>query len=143
VYYGKRLFAGGEGLTPRDVLGMNIEPRTLDIIEGWQRSFKDGAISPLVVYEALDSIEEDLGGVPSVKLYVPIHFDVNFVEKFGTWFREEVQPNTLLTIRTDPRVAGGCAVIWKDTYYDLSLRFFMHKERTAILERFDELLHAK
>jgi hypothetical protein len=142
-YYGSRLFSGGTETVLRDMLSGACEPHTLEILESWQAAFKKQAISPLVVYEALDAIEEDLGGVPSVTLYVPVRFSAEHVERFGKWFRANVQPNILLSLRTDARTAGGCSFVWKDTYYDRSLRYFMHVRRDAIIESFNHLTHVE
>jgi hypothetical protein len=142
-YFGKRLFSGGQDATLREVLAGDCEEHTLGILEEWMHALKESAISPLVVYEALDSIEEDLAGMPSVTLYVPVHFNAEHVERFGTWFRQEVQPNILLTVRTDPRVVGGCGFIWNHIYYDFSLRYFMNKESATMTGMFDRYTHAK
>lgn len=141
-YYAQHLFSGGEHLTLANVVQAECEAATFAALEEWQQAFKKEAISPLVVYEALDAIEEDLAGVPAVTLYVPIKFSPEHVERFGKWFRDNVQPNILLTLRTDPRAAGGCAFIWKSTYYDHSLRYFIQQNRAAIVKTFNKYTHA-
>jgi len=142
-YYGKRLFAGGDDATLQEVVGPLCEQYTLSALQEWVDAFRSNNISPLVVYEALDTVEEDLSSIPSVLLYVPIHFNHAHVRRFGEWFRENVQPNMLLTIRTDPRMAGGCGVVWHDIFYDLSLHYHVHAQREAVVAMFDQHTHAE
>jgi hypothetical protein len=141
TYYGKRLFSGGEDAVLQDVVGHTCDTATLRALEEWQHAFHESDISPLVVYEALDTIEEDLTGIPSVTLYVPIHFTAEHMQRFGEWFRNNVQPNMLLTVRTDTRMAGGCGFIWHDTFYDFSLRYHVDAHRDEIVGRFNAYTH--
>lgn len=142
VYYGKRLFAGGTELTLVDVLQDTVEPHTLGVLTAWLKAFDDAQISPIVVYEALDTVEEEIQGVPSVMVYTPIRFSHEHVERFGVWFRKNVQPNMLMTLRVDPRAGGGCGLIWKDTYYDFSLRYHIHTHREEVVKMFDSYTKA-
>ena len=59
-YYAKRLFRGGEHLTLEDVLTADCEPEVLGLLKEWQDAFQKESISPLVVYEALDTVEDRL-----------------------------------------------------------------------------------
>jgi hypothetical protein len=142
AYYGKRLFAGGTDYTIEEVLGATTESHILQALKEWQSAFDRSQISPIVVYEALDAIEEDMAGLPTVLLYVPIRFSDAHVKVFGAWFREYVQPNLLLTMRVDPRVGGGCGFVWHDVYYDFSLRYHIQKNRENVIAMFDQYTHA-
>lgn len=143
LYYGKRIFSKGKEITIDDVLGTECEPHTLTALKQWERGFETANIQPLVVYEALDTVQEEVAGMPSVVLYVPVRFTGEHVTRLGTWFRTHVQPNILLTLRVDPRAAGGCSLIWKHTYYDFSLHYFIQRNRDAIVSRFNEHIHAE
>jgi hypothetical protein len=142
IYFSKRLFSGTDHIPIHEALQGECTPYTLAALERWMDDFKDAALSPLVVFEALDAIEEDLAGVPAVTVYFPIMFDVETVEGFGKWFREKVHPNILLTVHTDPTVAGGCSFVWNSIYYDFSFRYYVEKESAAVLKMFDTHLHA-
>jgi F0F1-type ATP synthase delta subunit len=111
---------------------------TVQILEEWFNSFEKSKIAPLVVYEALDSIEEDISGLPTVSLYVPIRFSEEHISRFGEWFRKNVQPNVLLSVRVDSRVTGGCGVVWNDAYHDFSLRYYLHKHRKELLDVYEK-----
>jgi hypothetical protein len=142
-YYGQRLFSGAANASLHDALKSECSTHTIEALTTWETRFTTEGISPLVVYEALDAVEEDLAGIPAVTFYVPIHFGPEHIERFGRWFRENVQPNILLTVRTDPRMVGGCGVIWKGTYYDLSLRYYVTARRNDIVKMFDKYTHAR
>ena len=142
-YLDKILFQKQEDITIREVIQNECDEHTVLALESWQNDFDEKSIQPLVVYEALEAVQEDLGGLPSVTLYVPVRFNPDQVEKLGVWFRENVQPNILLSLHVDPRATGGCSFIWKDVYHDFSLRYFIEKERNEINEMFNIQMHAR
>jgi hypothetical protein len=142
LYYGKKIFAKGATLTINDVLDGECEAYTLDILRQWEKSFETNNIQPIVVYEALDTVQEEVASMPSVILYVPVRFTGEHVVRFGTWFRTHVQPNILLTLRVDPRAAGGCSLIWKNTYYDFSMHYYIQRHRDDIVTMVQNHLHA-
>lgn len=142
-YYNTRLFTDGENTKLRDLLLEDCDERTLTVLEDWVTTFTNESIQPLVIYEALDSIQEDMAGLPAVTLYVPVRFSPEETEKFGMWFRENVQPNILLSLRIDPRATGGCSFIWNDVFYDFSLKYFIDKQRDDIVASFNKHTHAK
>lgn len=127
----------------KDFFAHEREEYTLDVLEQWFASFQKSEIAPLVVYEGLDAIEEDISGLPTVALYVPVRFSHEHTERFGEWFRKNVQPNILLSLRIDSRVTGGCGLVWKDTYHDLSLRYYLNKNRAELLEGYDKYTHVE
>jgi hypothetical protein len=142
-YYGKRVFTKGDVGTIDDILGARTEQATLDALHEWEQAFEEGNIQPVVVYEALDTVQEEVSSMPSVILYVPVRLGPEDVIKIGTWFRGNVQPNMLFTMRVDPRATGGCGLIWNDTYYDFSLHYYIEKHRDELVERLDsEVQHA-
>jgi hypothetical protein len=141
-YYDKRLFQENKDITMREVIAEDCDEHTLKSLETWNESFKTQGIQPLVVYEALEAVQEDLSGLPSVTLYVPVRFSPEQIEKLGIWFRDNIQPNMLMSLHVDPRATGGCGFIWKDVYYDFSLRYFMEKQREEINKVFNTYTHA-
>ena len=141
-YYDKVLFTDAADATVRSILEGECDERTLALLETWAATFEKQKIQPLVVYEALDTVQEDMAGVPAVTLYVPVRFTVEQVEQLGSWFRENVQPNVLLSLHIDPRTTGGCAFIWNDVYHNYSLRYYIDKRRDEITEVFNKYTHA-
>lgn len=142
-YYSVRLFAGGEQATIESTLADMCDTYTLGCLGQWHQAFEAAHISPLVVYEALDEVEESVAGLPAVTLYVPVRFGHEHVVRFGTWFREHVMPNLLLTIRIDARMVGGCGVVWNDVFHDLSLRYYMDRSRDTIITLCNTYTHVE
>jgi hypothetical protein len=140
-YYGVKLFVEGSTASLADVVAAECEPHTLNAVEHWEKRFLESDVQPLVVYEALDTVQEELAGVPAVTLYVPVRFAPDQIEKLGMWFRENVQPNMLLSLHIDPRATGGCGFVWNDVYYDFSLHYYLDRERRAITDMFNQYVH--
>lgn len=136
-YYAARIFKNDTTSSVADLCAPHVSEYTVAVLEEWDRAFKREKLSDREVYDALDHIEEEVSKLPSVVVYVPIRFTHEYVARFGRWFRANVQPNIFLKLHTDPRVAGGCAFVWNDRYHDFSLRFFIHKNRKAIVDMFN------
>jgi hypothetical protein len=117
------------------------EEYTLEVLETWFAAFQAQHIDPLVVYEALDAIEEDIAGLPTMALYIPIRFSHEHIARFGEWFRAHVQPNILLSIRIDARVTGGCGFVWNNEYQDFSLRYYLQKHRGRLIDMYENYTH--
>lgn len=142
VYYNAVLF-GGKGDAPLSaVLGDSCSGETLEALAEWHAGFEAAGVQPIAVYEGLDSVEREVGGLPTITLYVPIRFSHSYLRGFGEWFRTHVQPNILLSVRTDPRMAGGCGLVWDHVFHDLSLRYHIAAHRDEIVNRFDAHTHA-
>jgi F0F1-type ATP synthase delta subunit len=142
TYYGKKIYADNSAVTVDDVLATECDQHTLKVLKTWETSFAKNNIQPVVVYEALDAVQEEFGGIPTVTLYTPVHFPPEHIERFGKWFRANVQPNILMSVHVDPRATGGCNVVWNGTHYDYSLRYYMHKHRADIVNLFNTQTHA-
>ena len=142
-YYEQRLFQPGKEVTVRSAIENECDNHTLQAVEHWNERFEKEKVQPLVVYEALESVQEDLAGIPSIKLYVPVRFTPSQVEQLGVWVRTNIQPNILISLHIDPRVTGGCSFIWKDVYHDFSLRYFIDKKKKEIHDMFGKYAYAK
>jgi len=140
-YYSERLFVEGSMVSLSNVLKSECQPHTLEALTIWERAFTESEIQPLIVYEALDTVQEELSTMPSVTLYVPVRFSQEQVAGIGQWFRDNVQPNILLSLRIDPRATGGCGFIWKNRYYNFSLHYFMQARREKMIEMFTTHMH--
>lgn len=140
-YYGERLFVEGSTRSLEEVVQGECDQYTVTALKEWVRDFDATDVQPIMVYEALDTVQEELTTVPSVTLYVPVRFKPEQVEGFGKWLRANVQPNILMSLHIDPRATGGCGIIWKHVYHDLSLHYFIEKDREAIFGAFNTHLH--
>jgi F0F1-type ATP synthase delta subunit len=142
AYYDRVLFKEEKDLRIKDVVKEDAEEGVSERLEEWYSEMVSQKIPPLVVYEALDAILEDMSGLPTVALYVPVRFTPKHIMRFGEWFRKEVQPNILLSVRIDPRVTGGCGIVWQATYHDFSLRYYLSMHREEIMKLCNTYTHA-
>ncbi len=140
-FYDEYLFKGNKEVCLSDVVKEDSEEGVLEKLEIWRTKIEENHIPPLVVYEALDAILEDISGLPTVALYVPVRFAPEHIMRFGEWFRKNVQPNLLLSVRIDPRVTGGCGVVWGSIYHDFSLRYYLHLHRDELMRICDTYVH--
>ncbi len=142
-HYGALTFTPSEaGRTVRDRYANKLDTFTLGVLSGWEDTFRTEKLAPKELYEAMDSIEQEVSTIPSVVLYLPVHFSPEHIAGFGKWFRENTKPNLLLTVRTDSRVSGGCAFIWNDKQYDFSLRYFLKRHRVRLVAMITKNTHA-
>lgn len=139
VLYGSTFSGRMNDLSLSDVIPESLDDHILRAVTEWRDTFARDGIQPLVVYEALDAVEEEITGLPSATLYLPIRFEQKHIELFGKWFRSNVQPNIMLNIRVDPATAGGCALVWNSVYYDFSFKYFVMKQREQIVKVFDSV----
>src|SRR3989338_2332956 len=84
------------------------------------------------LYTKLKEIEDKVGGLPVVTVYLPIFLPIYEIPKLGDWIRKNVQAGALVDLKADPQLIGGCALVWKGTYKDYSLRYYLDKSKEAI-----------
>jgi len=141
MYYSAVLFGSKREASLSDVLSGSCSDDTLQALQLWQQQLSEAGLQPITVYEGLDSIEQEIGGLPTVTLSLPIKFSQAHLRTFGEWFRANVQPNILLSVRTDPRMAGGCGVVWDHVFHDLSLKHHIAQHREELIAEFDKQTH--
>jgi len=74
------------------------------------------------IRERITALQQAVDALPVMTLYIPVAFPVADLAAMATWCREECAPQLLFDVRIDPRMAGGCAFVWNDTYHDFSFR---------------------
>ena len=77
--------------------------------------------------ETVADIKRRIETLPEMVLYVPCALGTAGVARVGAWCRANVHPEVLLVLHVDSVYAGGCAVVWKDLFYDFSLPYFFTK----------------
>jgi len=60
--------------------------------------------------------------LPVVILTLAIFPTKDETQQLERWFRRNVDPQILLDIRQDPKIIGGCRIIWQGFEDDFSLR---------------------
>lgn len=93
--------------------------------------------NPENIYPAIETIKASAAQLPVVRVFIPVAFDDKTIAGLGESVREIFGRNVLMEVSLDPWVNGGCAIIWKGTYYDFSFRYFLNKRRSEIREILD------
>lgn len=140
LYLEAHLFGDAEGKKETlegILLKEKVDAATSGALREWEASFAKNAITLESLRIALTSVEEDIRGLPSLRLYVPTLLGSSEVQRVGMWVRREIDPNLMLELHVDARAAGGCAFVWHDTFHDYSLRHFMRTHRSELIASFD------
>lgn len=90
-------------------------------IESWGEEFAK-SFTKETAYELTDILTESIKNLPLVNLYVPYEPTEKDVDRFGEWFRENIDKYILLDIHVDASTFGGCAFAVDGVYKDYSLR---------------------
>jgi hypothetical protein len=85
------------------------------------------------LYQKLKALKEGIEILPELVLYVPVTFGPREIEQIGRWCRQHIDQTIILNISVEPEVVGGCAFVWKGTYHDFSLRYFLQKKEEEIV----------
>jgi hypothetical protein len=111
----------------------SIDPDTTEALTAWERYFHEHTSGAEESIKTLHELEQNIHLLPSIVVYLPLIFDNQEIAKIAGWFRTNVRKDMILEVKIDANVTGGCALIWNNTYYDFSLRYFMRKERAGIV----------
>jgi hypothetical protein len=97
--------------------------------EQWFKSFERENIN-----EKFAALERAIDELSDLTIIVPTALPPAEVSRLGQWARENVDPEVLVALRTDPEAVGGCIIIWQGLYIDMSMRYFFTKHRDALIE---------
>lgn len=73
-------------------------------------------------YELTDILIESLKGLQLVNLYVPFEPTEQDLQRYGEWFRANVDKYILIDVHVDSATFGGCAFAIEGVMRDYSLR---------------------
>ncbi len=140
AYLEAKLFGGAEGatLTLSAVLARErADEGSVAALLDWEKAFTREKVSLESLRVMLPSVEEDVRGLPVLRLYTPVELDSTHTARVGAWVREHLDPNLMLELHVDARAVGGCAFVWRDTFHDFSLRHFVRARREQVVKMFD------
>jgi hypothetical protein len=91
----------------------------------------------------LASLRDAVIARPVAILAIPFEPTPKQIVEYGTWFRENVSPDVLLSIAFDASVVGGCSITWggKQVIYDLE--YIIKQKRTEIVAVVDQFVEKK
>lgn len=121
---------------------MSVPQNDQDIMLSWGDAFyhtftKDNA------YDLVDSVGAKIKDLPVMNVYVPIELDKAQVERFGAWFRQNVDEHILVEFHLEHNTVGGCAFAWQGVYQDFSLRHYLHGRNEDIQKIIDGYVEKK
>lgn len=88
-------------------------------------------------HATLNSLTEAMRSLPTVSLFVPILMPESELEKIGKWFRKYVTETMMLDVRVDPSYIGGCGIVYRGYFKDMSLRRLFLEKREEITQLID------
>lgn len=100
-------------------------------IEGWGEAVLE-TFTRDNFYDRLREIKEEIESLSELVLYVPVAFGQEELSMIGSWCRENIDRELILSVSVDPGVSGGCAFVWNGTYRDYSLDYFLKKKENEI-----------
>jgi F0F1-type ATP synthase delta subunit len=90
----------------------------------------------------LKKLKTDLLSLSDIKLVLAFEPTDSFIDKISAFFRKNIDQNLVLDISYNPGILGGCIVIHKGKYKDLSLKRIYEEEYAKIRqELFLQLSH--
>ena len=91
-------------------------------------------------YGAVEALEEEARKLPEVVLFLPFSPTIYEIPKLCGWVRQNVSPRTILNVKFDGSLIGGCSVVWKGVYHDFSLKYYLQKSKPAIKQVVEDYL---
>jgi len=108
--------------------------------EKWLEKFDKNLLSGMnsQMYSSLtERIEKFIESIVPLTIYLVIVPDEDMVQKIGIWLRQNLnQPRLVFDYKIDPRLIGGCAIVYKGVYKDLSLRAKISDNKEKIMGEF-------
>lgn len=104
------------------------------LVSAWPPEIYKFFTSAELLYPTLHALNTSLESLPKLGLYLPFVPTLTDLTRYGTWLRTRIDPQLLIEIHYDPRVFGGCGVVWRGVRHDLSLGYRIQAHREQILK---------
>lgn len=133
-YFEKKFYAGAGDLAMEEFLSTREVLQTdKDALFGLGDEFY-ATFTKDSCYKLLDSLNEEVKKMPTVRLNVSFDLPSPEVAKLGLWFRQNLPVTVLLDIKIDADAFGGCTFAWNGYLKDFSLRYFLKKQKSDIVK---------
>lgn len=90
--------------------------------------------------QKIAELEKKISQLQPLTLYLPFETNDEAIKLIGELTRKLFNPKLLLDIKYNPTLLAGCALSWKGTYKDYSLKATIEGRKTEILESFKKFL---
>lgn len=94
-------------------------------------------------YARLESLEKESDLLPLVGVFLPFHPPIYEIPRLALWLRKNVSGETLMDLKFDQSLIGGCALVWRGVYHDFSLRYFIEKYKPGVKNEIEQFLQAR
>jgi F0F1-type ATP synthase delta subunit len=133
----EQFFAGGANQLQEFFAKRQVDPNHKKAMLSWNQEFYH-AFNPENLYKLLGQLSEDINKLPKVILTTAINFADNrsAAARLARWFRQNLDPQTLIKLKTDPQIIGGVRIVYGDRYGDYSLKKRLEKNHDRLKKIF-------
>ncbi len=129
AYLEAQVFDSPHTLAPEDSAWLNhLSPEFF-------KSFNKDNLS-----EALANLEQQISKLLPLILYLSFEPDKNTIASISSWLRQNLSQQSILEIKFDPDLIGGCAIVKNGVYKDYSLRARIEEQKELILSEFKKYI---
>lgn len=87
------------------------------------------------LYPFFESLAAKMKLVTPLIIYLSFDPEAALVEQIGLWLRSNLNDKrTLMDIKIDPTLIGGCAIVTKGIYRDYSVKGRIDQQKLAVIE---------
>jgi hypothetical protein len=88
------------------------------------------------VIKIFEDLDQEIKKISPLIIYLSIESNYELVEQISSWLRKNLTTKTIIEIKYDPLIIGGCALVYKGIYKDYSLRSKVDQNKDKILTEF-------
>lgn len=91
----------------------------------------------------VDHLNSLLKKAPLLHISFAVEPPPKALERILLWFRQNIHPQTLLTVGLQPTIAAGCVLRTPNRWFDMSMREYLRQQQPYLAELIEEASRAK
>jgi len=111
------------------------DQKVISMLARHQAGLFDKATSMVIIKKLQQAVLE----LPVINLETPVLLTRDHLARIGKWIRTHVDERAVIGIRLDPSTIGGCRIIWKGKQIEYTLRRYIRRKPSILLNIFDSL----
>lgn len=104
-----------------NMLNNHVSVRTAELIHSLLQEQKVTITSRDEVSQLLEGLKKQLSTMGSVQITLAIKPQHKFLDELCNWINTNIEERTVLQLTIDPQIIGGCILLNKGRYFNLSL----------------------
>jgi len=104
------------------MLNNNVSVRTAELIHSLLQEQNVTITSRDEVNRLLEALKTELSSLVSVQITLAIKPQHTFLDELYRWVNSNIQEHSVLQLTIDPQIFGGCILLNKGRYLNLSLK---------------------